>query len=320
MCLSWAVYAAKRGLAKAPFAGHVHGMEFVSYMQTALDEARAAAGRGEVRRHALLGPPRTATSAQDLSEGAQATGRRSPAHDGFDPPRLRKMKADAAARECAGGEKCECHTEKGSRNDIAGIVGADHDPAEGDPEPGNHDQPAPGREDQCQCSGERGNRRGMAGGKARIAVSLERQEVEGNRSGFFIKFRTRTAQSPFQEKRKDPGDRDRIKREGRIGEHRAYPHAKPERQLRSVQHQQGETDKPGRPQDPMRLAEIGEGGEISDVKVINILRFNEELPQLVINSATGSGVQLRPVFGIIPEDRLSPDGRQVGIVSVIDCI
>ena len=71
---------------------------------------------------------------------------------------------------------------------------------------------------------------------------------------------------------------------------------------------------------PIFEIEIGEGGEISDVKVINILRFNEELPQLVINSATGSGVQLRPVFGIIPEDRLSPDGRQVGIVSVIDCI
>ena len=71
---------------------------------------------------------------------------------------------------------------------------------------------------------------------------------------------------------------------------------------------------------PIFEIEIGEGGEISDVKVINILRFNEELPQLVINSATGSGVQLRPVFGIIPKDRLSPDGRQVGIVSVIDCI
>ena len=56
------------------------------------------------------------------------------------------------------------------------------------------------------------------------------------------------------------------------------------------------------------------------MKVLNILRFNEELPQLAINSPTGSGVQLRPVFGIIPEDRLSPDGRQVGIVSVIDCI
>jgi hypothetical protein len=66
--------------------------------------------------------------------------------------------------------------------------------------------------------------------------------------------------------------------------------------------------------------EIGEGGEISDVTVINILRFNEELPQLVINSETGSGVQLRPVFGIIPKDRLTADGRQVGIVSVIDCI
>lgn len=71
---------------------------------------------------------------------------------------------------------------------------------------------------------------------------------------------------------------------------------------------------------PIYEIEIGEGGEISKVTVINILRFNEELPQLVINSDTGSGVQLRPVFGIIPEDRLSPDGRQVGIVSVIDCI
>ena len=71
---------------------------------------------------------------------------------------------------------------------------------------------------------------------------------------------------------------------------------------------------------PIYEIEIGEGGEVSKVTVINILRFNEELPQLVINSDTGSGVQLRPVFGIIPEDRLSPDGRQVGIVSVIDCI
>ena len=56
------------------------------------------------------------------------------------------------------------------------------------------------------------------------------------------------------------------------------------------------------------------------MKVINILRFNEELPQPVNNSPTGSGVQLRLALGIIPEDRLSPDGRQVGIVSVIDCI
>jgi len=71
---------------------------------------------------------------------------------------------------------------------------------------------------------------------------------------------------------------------------------------------------------PIFEVEIGEGGEISDVTVINILRFNEELPQLVINSETGSGVQLRPVFGIIPKDRLTADGRQVGIVSVIDCI
>ena len=71
---------------------------------------------------------------------------------------------------------------------------------------------------------------------------------------------------------------------------------------------------------PIFEIEVGEGGEVTQVKVLNILRFNEELPQLVINSATGSGVQLRPVFGIIPEDRLSPDGRQVGIVSVIDCI
>ena len=71
---------------------------------------------------------------------------------------------------------------------------------------------------------------------------------------------------------------------------------------------------------PIFEIEVGEGGEVTDVKVLNILRFNEELPQLAINSPTGSGVQLRPVFGIIPEDRLSPDGRQVGIVSVIDCI
>jgi len=71
---------------------------------------------------------------------------------------------------------------------------------------------------------------------------------------------------------------------------------------------------------PIFEIEVGEGGEVTQVKVLNILRFNEELPQLVINSDTGSGVQLRPVFGIIPKDRLSPDGRQVGIVSVIDCI
>ena len=62
-------------------------------------------------------------------------------------------------------------------------------------------------------------------------------------------------------------------------------------------------------------------GGIIEVKVLNILRFNEELPDLIVNSETGSGAILRPVFGRIPEDLLAPGGdRQVGIVSVIDCI
>ena len=58
-----------------------------------------------------------------------------------------------------------------------------------------------------------------------------------------------------------------------------------------------------------------DNGGIIDVKVLNILRFNEELPTLRVKSATGSGAILRPVFGSLPEGR-----GQVGIISAIDCV
>ena len=59
---------------------------------------------------------------------------------------------------------------------------------------------------------------------------------------------------------------------------------------------------------------VDDNGGITDVKVLNILRFNEELPTLRVLSATGSGAVLRPTFGPLPTD------GQVGIVSVTDCV
>ena len=59
---------------------------------------------------------------------------------------------------------------------------------------------------------------------------------------------------------------------------------------------------------------VDDDGGIIDVKVLNILRFDETLPELRVLSETGSGAILRPVFGSFPTD------RQVGIISAIDCV
>ena len=55
-------------------------------------------------------------------------------------------------------------------------------------------------------------------------------------------------------------------------------------------------------------------GSITQVKVLNILRFDEALPTIIVKSKTGNGAKLRPLFGNIPTD------TQVGIISAIDCI
>ena len=59
---------------------------------------------------------------------------------------------------------------------------------------------------------------------------------------------------------------------------------------------------------------VDDNGGITEVKVLNILRFDETLPELRVESDTGFGAILKPVFGILPTD------RQVGIVSSIDCV
>ena len=59
---------------------------------------------------------------------------------------------------------------------------------------------------------------------------------------------------------------------------------------------------------------VVENGTITAVKVLNILRFDETLPTLIVKSKNGNGARLRPLFGDIPTD------TQVGIVSAIDCI
>jgi hypothetical protein len=59
---------------------------------------------------------------------------------------------------------------------------------------------------------------------------------------------------------------------------------------------------------------VDDNGGITEVKVLNILRFDETLPDLRVESDTGFGAILKPVFGILPTD------RQVGIVSSIDCV
>ena len=59
---------------------------------------------------------------------------------------------------------------------------------------------------------------------------------------------------------------------------------------------------------------VDDNGGIIEVKVLNILRFDETLPDLRVESDTGFGAILKPVFGILPTD------RQVGIVSSIDCV
>lgn len=63
-----------------------------------------------------------------------------------------------------------------------------------------------------------------------------------------------------------------------------------------------------------------DNGTITNVNVINILRFDGTLPDLVVQSDTGVGAILKPVFGDIEETRRDPTLGQVGIVSVIDCI
>ena len=59
---------------------------------------------------------------------------------------------------------------------------------------------------------------------------------------------------------------------------------------------------------------VDDNGGITEVKVLNILRFDETLPEIRVESDTGFGAILKPVFGILPTD------RQVGIVSSIDCV
>ena len=59
---------------------------------------------------------------------------------------------------------------------------------------------------------------------------------------------------------------------------------------------------------------VVENGTITAVKVLNILRFDETLPTLIVKSNTGIGARLKPLFGDIPTD------TQVGIISAIDCI
>lgn len=59
---------------------------------------------------------------------------------------------------------------------------------------------------------------------------------------------------------------------------------------------------------------VDDNGGITEVKVLNILRFDETLPELRVESDTGFGAILKPVFGILPTD------RQVGIISSIDCV
>jgi len=59
---------------------------------------------------------------------------------------------------------------------------------------------------------------------------------------------------------------------------------------------------------------VDENGAITEVKVLNILRFDETLPIIKVVSETGSGAILKPIFGLPPTD------RQVGIISAIDCV
>ena len=65
---------------------------------------------------------------------------------------------------------------------------------------------------------------------------------------------------------------------------------------------------------PIYQTVVDDKGTIIEVKVLNILRFDETLPSLIVKSETGKGALLRPVFGDIPT------GTQVGIISAIDCI
>jgi len=59
---------------------------------------------------------------------------------------------------------------------------------------------------------------------------------------------------------------------------------------------------------------VDENGAITEVKGLNILRFDETLPIIKVVSETGSGAILKPIFGLPPTD------RQVGIISAIDCV
>jgi|14BtaG_2_1085337.scaffolds.fasta_scaffold00925_5 hypothetical protein len=58
-----------------------------------------------------------------------------------------------------------------------------------------------------------------------------------------------------------------------------------------------------------------DNGGILEVKVLNILRFDETLPEFRILSETGSGAILKAGFGKIPTGT-----GQVGIISAIDCV
>lgn len=59
---------------------------------------------------------------------------------------------------------------------------------------------------------------------------------------------------------------------------------------------------------------VDDNGGITEVKVLNILRFDETLPDLRVESETGFGAVIKPIFGDLPKD------RQVGIISAIDCV
>jgi len=66
---------------------------------------------------------------------------------------------------------------------------------------------------------------------------------------------------------------------------------------------------------------IDDEGRIVEVRVLNILRYDEILPALIVQSETGVGARLAPIFGTIPEDRRDPvTGKQIGVITSTDCI
>mgnify|MGYP001366680174 FL=1 len=66
---------------------------------------------------------------------------------------------------------------------------------------------------------------------------------------------------------------------------------------------------------------IDDEGRIVEVRVLNIIRYDEILPALIVQSETGVGARLAPIFGPIPEDRRDPvTGKQIGVITSTDCI